>query len=447
MADGHLGVATISGLDDSFDRIIRKLPSTYFMRGGFDILQPLDGDVDRELQIRDPLTVMGRRRDATAGVVLRGDDGAYDGLRIRNMFLHNLSRPHAVAWSHAASSEIGSDRVRFINDGAYGELAKAKGRTINTFDGPDHRSLRRLFDAAIFGRRAMEEWTAAITLPTIGYLVSRVKRMIANGETPEARRDLALPAAYKSISTIIGIPQGGFADFLARVELINAQGVSRDPDAARRGMENFEGYFHERIEERRAEPKPDMITIMSHAEEGGRKLTDAEIVKHCAFLLPGGLETTWPQTANLITCALLFPDQYRAVVEDPTRVDGFVEEALRWSPSGLGAPRICAEDTVVEGVELQAGTAILSLTSVANRDPKVFENPYVFDHLRSPNPHLTFHIGVHYCMGQNLARFILRTMLSTLVRELPTLQFAGDLGAFRKDAAGGRFPGPLHLTA
>jgi cytochrome P450 len=385
-------------------------------------------------------------RDKGHGVVLRdAEGGTYAGLRIRNMFLHDLSKPHAIALSHAAVSEIGSDRTRFLNEGAYGQHGKAKGRTINTFDGPDHRSLRRLFDTAIFGRAKMDEWTTAITKPTIEYLVQRAKRMIAAGETVDARRDLALPSAYKSISTIIGIPQEGFANFLDRVLVI--KDVEGNPEAAKAGFNAFEGYFYERMAERRKDPRPDMVTIMSNTEVGGRKLTDAEIVKHCAFLLPGGIETTWPQTANMILCAVLFPDQYRALVDDPSRVDSFVEEAIRWSPSGFAAPRICDQDTVVEGVEIPAGTGIVNISGVANRDPKVFERPDEFDSRRDPNPHLTFHIGVHYCMGQNLARYTLRTMLATLARELPTLAFAGDRRELEAEAFGGRYSKPLLMTA
>jgi cytochrome P450 len=444
MADGNVSVASISGLDDGFDRIIRDLPE-FFFRSGFDLLRPNDDAPDRQEQLFNPFVALGRLRDQSHGVVLRDADGTYAGFNIRNIFLHDLSNPHAVVLSHAAVSEIGSDRTRFINNGAYGAHTESKGRTINTFDGADHRSLRRLFDTAIFGRAKMEDWTSAITLPTIEYLVQRVKRMIANGETPDARRDLALPAAYKSISTIIGIPQEAFGNFLERLMVI--KDVERNPDAAKAGFSAFEDYFRDELVDRRVQPKPDMITIMGNTEVGGRQLTDDEIVKHCAFLLPGGIETTWPQTTNMILCALLFPDQYRAVVEDPSLVEPFVEEALRWSPSGFAAPRICAQDTVVEGVEIPAGAGIASLSGVANRDPKVFENPDVFDARRHPNPHLTFHIGVHYCMGQNLARYVLRTMLATLARELPTLQYAGDRKKLEAEAHGGRYSKSLLLTA
>jgi cytochrome P450 len=443
MADGNLGVATIDGLDDSFDHIIRGLPQG-FVRSGLDLLRPQDDAPDRVAQLFDPFTVLGRLRDQGHPVILRDADGKYAGLDIRNVCCHDLSEPHAVVLSYAAASAIGSDRTRFLNDGAYGASAKASGRTINTYDGSDHRSLRRLFDTAIFGRAKMDEWTSAISLPTIEYLVQRVKRMIANGETPDAARDLALPAAYKSISTIIGIPQEAFGNFLARVKVMKGFDNIETTSA---GFCEFENYFRDRLVERRADPKPDMITIMANTEVGGRKLTDDEIVKHCAFLLPGGIDTTWLQTTNLILCALMFPAQYRAVVEDPSLVDSFVEEAIRWAPSAFAAPRFCAQDTVVAGVEISAGTSICSITGVANRDPRMFDHPNVFDARRDPNPHLTFHIGVHYCMGQNLARFTLRTMLATLAREVPTLDFAGDRRELRAEAYGGRYAKPLLLTA
>src|SRR6202011_895316 len=131
MAESLTGVPTISGLDESFDRIIRGLPQSFF-RGGLGVLQPDDAAPDRISQLRDPFTVMGRVRDTVGGVVLRGADGTYAGLNIRNIFLHDLSKPHAVALSHAAVSQIGTDRNRFINVGAYGAHAKAHGHTINT---------------------------------------------------------------------------------------------------------------------------------------------------------------------------------------------------------------------------------------------------------------------------------------------------------------------------
>lgn len=290
----------------------------------------------------------------------------------------------------------------------------------------------------------MDEWTLAITRPTIEYLVGRVKRMISEGETPDARRDLALPAAYKSISTIIGVPQEGFARFVELGEI--AQSGPRNLEAAVAAIGELDGYFSEQIRLRRDNPQPDMLTIMGSAEENGRRMDENEIIQHCRFLLPGGIETTWRQSANLIMCMLVHPDQYRRVVEDPSLVDGTVEEALRWAPSGFVVPRIAAADTEVDGVAIPAGTSICSIQGLANRDPRVFERPNVFDQTRATNPHLTFHIGVHYCMGQNLARFILRSLLTTLARELPTLHLAAPIDTVEMRGFGVRNPTELPLA-
>lgn len=438
MADGFTGVATASGLDESFDEVIRALPDSL-------LHAPDDMFIGDESFSKDPFAPLGRLRDEVGGVVLLGEDGTYGGQAIPNVWGHDLSKPHAVAVGHAAVSLIGSDRKRFVNDQAYGAQQAAHGATVNCLDGTDHRALRRLFDSAIFGRKSMDEWTTAITLPTVEYLVGRVKDMLARGETPDARRDLALPVAYKSISTIIGVPQEGFARFVALGE--TAQSGPRDMAAAVAAIAEMDAYFQDQLESRRIEPRPDMLTIMGNAEEGGRRLSDDEIVQHCRFLLPGGIETTWRQSANLIMCMLQHPDQYRRVVNDLSLVDSTVEEALRWAPSGFVVPRVAAEDVEIEGVLLPAGTSICSIQGIANRDPKVFDKPELFDQTRTPNDHLTFHIGVHYCMGQNLARYILRTLLATLARELPTLRLAGDTSQIEMRGFGVRNPTDLPLTA
>jgi cytochrome P450 len=437
MADGVTEVISATGLDQSFDRVIRDLPDTL-------LHAPDDEFIGDPEFSRDPFTPLGRLRDNVGGVVRLGADGTYAGQPIYNIWGHDLSKPHFVAIGHAAVSEIGSDRIRFINEGAYGAHVKAHGATVNCLDGQDHRALRKLFDKAIFGRRSMSEWATAITLPTIDFLVARVKRMIADGETPDARRDIALPAAYKSISTIIGVPQEDFAHFVALGE--TAQSAPRDMQAAIKAIAEMDAYFYEQLEDRRRSPRADMLSIMIDAEEGGRRMSDDEIVQHCRFLLPGGIETTWRQTANLIMALLTHPDQFRQVVADLELVESTVEEALRWAPSGFVVPRIAAQDSVVEGVEIPAGSSICSIQGVANRDPKVFERPDHFDIRRDPNPHLTLHIGVHYCMGQNLARYILQTLLRTIARELPNLVLAADPATVEMRGFGVRNPTALPLA-
>jgi len=126
---------------------------------------------------------------------------------------------------------------------------------VNCLDGIDHRAMRRLFDVAIFGRKSMEAWTTAITGPTIEFLVARLKRMIADGEDARCTPDIALPVTYKSISTIIGVPQQDFAHFVALGE--TAQSAPRDFAAALAAIAELDAYFYEQLAERRRHPRND----------------------------------------------------------------------------------------------------------------------------------------------------------------------------------------------
>ncbi len=428
----------VSGLDESFDKVIRGLPEALLQAPDAPFLK------DEELS-RNPHAVLGALRERHGGVIMRGADGMFLGQAITNFWGHDPAKPQALILSHSSASAIAIDNARFVNEGAYGMHVKALGKTINCLDGLEHSTMRRLFDVTIFGRKAIKAWVSAITVPTVEYLVDRVRKMIANGETPDARRDLALPAAYKSISTIIGVPQEGFARFVELGE--KTFGGPRDMQAAMNAVEELDFYLQDQLERRREEPRSDMLTIMGSAEHGGRRLSDQEIVQHCRFLLPGGIETTWRQSANLIMCMLLHPDQYQNVVADLSLVDPTVEEALRWAPSGFVVPRIAAEDIELEGVEIPAGSSIASILGVANRDPKVFDRPDEFDQMRTPNLHLTFHTGVHYCMGQHLARYVMRSLLTAIARELPRLTLAGDPGEVGMQGLALRNPTALPLSA
>jgi cytochrome P450 len=169
-----------------------------------------------------------------------------------------------------------------------------------------------------------------------------------------------------------------------------------------------------------------MITVLSNNDLKGYRLTEEEIVMHCRFLLPGGIETTWRNMTNMFVGLLSNPAQWRAVTEDLALVDQAVEEGLRWGLAGTLVPRRVAVDTEVSGVALPAGAAVNNVLLIANRDRRYWEDPDAFDIFRLQHPHLSFHAGVHYCMGQNLARGTLRIALREVARRLPRLSLACD---------------------
>ncbi len=432
-------VQRVEGLDASLDRLIENLPEHLFGAPDDPVLEPGFS--------RDPFTPLAALRARAGAVVRRGEDGLYDGQSIFNVWGHDLSKPHFVALGYDAVNGIGTDAARFVNDEAYGAHLEAQGRTVNAYDGMDHVLRRRLFDRTMFGRAAMEEWCAQMTTPLAEYLVGRLKTRLEQGEEADLCRDIALPMAYKCISTIIGIPQEKFAHFVTLGEI--AQSAPRDMNAAQQAVKELDAYFASELQARRQCPRHDMLTILDQEKERDWKMEEDEIIRHCRFLLPGGIETTWRQTANLGFAMMTHPDQYQAVVDDPSLVDQAVEEVLRWMPSGFVVPRKALVDAEVEGVHIPAGSFVCSIQGVANRDPKYWRNPNAFDIRREQHPHLTFHVGRHYCMGQHLARAIIRTSLRLWVQHLPAMRLAVPADSLTTRGLGVRCPAhvPVALAA
>ncbi|MEQ9590780.1 MAG: cytochrome P450 [Parvibaculaceae bacterium] len=429
--------AVVSDLDDSFDELINEFPDHL-------IGAPDDPYLDPAFS-RDPFSILSALRDSAGGVVRRGDDGTYSGVEIFNVWGHDLSYPHFVALSHEAVKAIGLDRQVFENDQAYGVHQAVQGRTVNTKDGQEHFAMRRLLDTSFFGRGKMAEFQTAMTDPLVDYLVERLANKIKKDGAGEICRDIALPVTYKSISTIIGVPQSKFSYFVELGEI--AQGGPRDPEAAMKAIAELDEYFKEEIKQRELDPSFDMLSVLPSAEYKGYQMSAEEIVQHCRFLLPGGIETTWRQTANTVMSLLLHPEQYSAVVADAELVDQAVEEALRWMPSGFVVPRRAAKDCVVAGTEIPEGSFINSIQGVANRDPVVWSNPDEFNIFREPHEHLTFHTGVHFCMGQNLARNTIRAVVRQLAEKIPTLKLACKSDAIETRGFGVRCPNAVPVTA
>ncbi len=433
----HQTAGPVDGLDDSFDTLIKGLPDHL-------IGAPDDAFLDPTFS-KNPFPILAELRDRAGGMVRRGEDGLYAGTDIFNVWGHDLSKPHFVALSHEAVSKVGSDRNAFISDQAYGMQQTAHGATVNCLDGQEHFIMRRLLDCAFFGRQKMQDFAVSLTEPIVTYLVDRLEAKIRAGETGEICRDIALPVTYKSISSIIGVPQAYFAHFVELGEI--AQGGPRDLEAAMKAIQDLDSFFADELEKRKTDPQSDMLTVLQTEELKGRKMTEAEIIQHCRFLLPGGIETTWRQTANMIMALMLHPNQYEAVVEDTSLIEQTVEEVLRWGPSGFVVPRHAAVDTEVSGTEIPAGSFVCSIQGIANRDPAVWDKPDQFDIFREKHEHLTFHTGIHFCMGQHLARNTFRAVLKRLVEKLPDMKLACDPSDLEMRGFGVRCPLGVPVTA
>ena len=188
----------------------------------------------------------------------------------------------------------------------------------------------------------------------------------------------------------------------------------------------FTDYVKELIADRRAHPRDDLTTRLIEARDGGDRLSEAELVAMIANLVIGGHDATERLIANAMWTLLRHPDQWRALVDDPSLVAGAVEEVLRYEPSATGTGRVATEDVDWDGLAIPAGSMVAVATFAANRDPEVFTDPDRFDIRRADARHLTFGGGPHYCLGASLGRIVTQETIAAITRRWPDVTLLED---------------------
>jgi pimeloyl-[acyl-carrier protein] synthase len=145
------------------------------------------------------------------------------------------------------------------------------------------------------------------------------------------------------------------------------------------------------------------------------------------LLLVAGHETTQNLIANTLVALLMSPDQLALLRQDERHIPTAIEEGLRYNGPAKGTMRVAASDMEIRGSSIKNGDRVLLWMAAANRDPEKFASPDTFDVTRSPNPHLTFSHGIHFCMGAPLARLELEVALTHILRRFPKLALAGPV--------------------
>jgi cytochrome P450 len=163
-------------------------------------------------------------------------------------------------------------------------------------------------------------------------------------------------------------------------------------------------YFSDLLDERKCNPRDDLISGLLAAEENGVYLTREEIINMCLELMFAGNVTTSIMLSLALHRVCQHPEIYQALHADPALIPGTIEETLRYDFSPMAVWRMARYDTVFHGQEIKAGETVVAWTAAANFDERYFSLPEQFDIRRSPNPHLTFGYGVHVCLGYPLAR-------------------------------------------
>lgn len=286
-----------------------------------------------------------------------------------------------------------------------------------TADDPEHRRLRNLVHKA-FTPRALAKLTARIERLTHELLDRAEKQGIV-----DLIPAYALPIPVTVISEMMGVSDEEMPRFRSGMKVLS-EGLS-GWSILRSIFWDLPGtvkFVRQLIARKRTNPQDDILTALLQAEEEGEKLTEDELVSMVFLLIIAGYETTVHLITNAVVTLLQHPDQLARLRAQPTLMESAIEEILRYNgPIHGSKPGYALEDVELHGVTIPKRAAVVPLFAAANHDPAVFENPQLFDIERSPNRHLGFGQGIHYCLGAPLARLETTIALKTLLARTPNL--------------------------
>jgi cytochrome P450 len=300
------------------------------------------------------------------------------------------------------------------DDGALDEFA-AVNRNMLNIDPPDHTRLRGLVHRAFTPRMVTD------LRPRVEQIALNLLDEMRDSDEADLMAAYAYPLPITVIAELLGVPAADRACFHAWAQALL---ISGDGDAIAEAVREFSAYIQAVFDERRAEPRDDLISALIAAEEAGDEIDGTELIGMVFLLLVAAGHTT---TANLIgngTLALLeHPDQMDQLRDNPGLIGSAVEEMLRYECSlERTTMRWAFEDVAIDGQMIARGDAVIPLLLAANRDPAQFPNPDRFDITRTPNRHIAFGSGIHHCLGAPLARMEGAIAINTLVKMLPGLR-------------------------
>jgi len=326
----------------------------------------------------------------------------------------NLPTVYA-AHSYAAVSEVLRDGKRF-SSGAYKDsIGLVMGPTILVMDEPEHGRYRSLIQTA-FRSKALQKWEHDLVRPIVhGYVDA-----FAGRGSADLVRELTFPFPVYVIAGLLGLPKEDLPRFHRwAVGLIS---VAFDFANGLAATKKLADYLTPIIEDRRAHPKDDIISVLTHAELEGTRLDNEHVLGFLRLLLPAGAETTYRSSSNLLFGLLTHPEQLEAVRRDRSLIPRAMEEGLRWEAPLTGIGRLCTQDTEVCGVKIPKGAMVQVVLGAANHDEARWEEPTKFDIFRPPKQHMAFAFGPHRCLGMDLARMETEVVLNAVLDRLPNVR-------------------------
>jgi cytochrome P450 len=329
---------------------------------------------------------------------------------------HDESQPVFIVYRYDDVARVLRDNETFSSAIIIDAFGDAMGKHIMLgMDEPEHRRHRALVSGA-FSQKTL----ARREHDLVGRVANElVDRFVDEGHA-ELVRQFTFPYPTQIIAGLLGLPAADYPQFQRwSISLLSIHSNRERGVAASQALKE---YYSPILEDRRREPRDDLISDLAQAEIDGERLDDEEIFSFLRLLLPAGVETTFRATGNLLFGLLSHPDQLDDVRADRSLIPQAIEEALRWEAPLLIMTRVATRDTEVGGVSIPAGSAVMPMLGSANHDETRWPDADKFDIFRSPTPHIAFGNGPHMCLGMHLARLEMRVALELLLDRLPNLR-------------------------
>jgi cytochrome P450 len=296
--------------------------------------------------------------------------------------------------------------------------------TLLTMDPPRHKIYRSLINK-VFSAGRVEKMR-----PYMEQIVEElIDGFIDDGEC-EFVRDFATPLPVYVIADQLGVPREDLRRIKAWSDALAARlggmaPAEEEVEIARLIVE-YQHYMAAVVEDRRANPRDDMISDLVNTEiEGGRKMTLQEALSMIEQLLVAGNETTTSALAGGLLSLIQLSDQLQALLDDPAMIDNAVEEILRLETPSAGLWRVVTRDTEIQGVQIPRDSLLMLRYASGNRDECVFEEPERMDVCRrNADDHIAFGYGTHFCPGAMLARKEMQVAYASLLHRLTNIRLA-----------------------
>jgi cytochrome P450 len=354
--------------------------------------------------VRDPYPALAEKRRTTP--VERRRDPGFGGLERDAYWVYRYDDVSRVMRDNEAFSSSAIGDVMGLAMGPYVMVG---------LDEPEHRRHRNLV-AEAFRQRSLSRWEPELVAPVADELIDR----FADRGRAELVRELTFRLPIQVIAVILGLPRSDHAQFHRwAMAIIN---FPADPETGFATSAELARYFAGVCEERRSDRRDDVISDLVHAELDGDRLDEEEILSFLRLLLPAGAETTYRASGNFLFGLLSRPEQLDALRADRSHMPQAVEEAIRWEPPLLITERRATRDVDVAGVTIPAGAEVVVCTASASHDETRWQLPDEFDIFRPPQPHASFGVGPHMCLGMHLARMEMRVVADRLLDRCPRLR-------------------------